>query len=84
MGAACLAMHGTGWGQAAGSSVAASAAQSTAQSSDTTFRVISRETVVDDTVTDTKGRAIHGLKQYDFAVGADGSRKCSLEFDLAA
>jgi VWFA-related protein len=75
-GAACLAMHGTGWGQAAaqaaGSSVAASVAQSTAQSSDTTLRVTSRETVVDVTVTDAKGRAIHGLKQYDFVVKEDG------------
>jgi VWFA-related protein len=71
-GAACLAMHGTGWGQAAGSSVAASAPQSTAQPSDTTLRVTSRETVVDVTVTDAKGRPIHDLKQFDFVVKEDG------------
>ena len=71
-GAACLAMHGTGWGQAAGSSVAASAPQTIAQSSDSTLRVTSRETVVDVTVTDAKGRAIHDLKQSDFVVKEDG------------
>jgi hypothetical protein len=42
------------------------------QSSDTTLRVTSRETVMDVTVTDAKGRAIHGLKQYDFVVKEDG------------
>jgi VWFA-related protein len=71
-GAACLAMHGTGWGQMAGSSVASSAPQSTAQPSDTTLRVTSRETVVDVTVTDAKGRPIHDLKQSDFVVKEDG------------
>lgn len=65
-------MHGTGWGQAAGGSVAASAPQSTARTNDTTLRVTSRETVVDVTVTDAKGRAIHDLKQSDFVVKEDG------------
>jgi VWFA-related protein len=38
-----------------------------------TIRVTSRETVVDITVTDSKGQPIHGLTASDFAVKEDGS-----------
>ena len=37
-----------------------------------TIRVYSRETIVDVTVTDTKGNPVHGLQQSDFAVKEDG------------
>src|ERR1700677_2943543 len=37
-----------------------------------TLKVYSRETIVDVTVTDSKGDPVHGLKQEDFTVKEDG------------
>ena len=38
-----------------------------------TLKVYSRETVVDVTVTDAKGRPVHGLMSSDFTVEEDGN-----------
>jgi VWFA-related protein len=63
-----------GWPVAAGWSQASAGADQTPgdASGVTTLQVYSRETLVDVTVTDTKGQSIHGLSKTDFTVLEDG------------
>jgi VWFA-related protein len=46
--------------------------QSPSQPAAPTLKVYSRETIVDVTVTDSKGKPVHGLQQEDFTVKEDG------------
>jgi VWFA-related protein len=64
-------MGGSGGG-ATQSSGAATPAQAAQGSVAPTLRVTTRETVVDVSVTDDKGRPVHDLKQSDFTVKEDG------------
>ncbi len=82
-----LAVHGTGWGQAAGVGGGSgnSAPQQDSQaappsSSAPTLQVYSRETVIDVTVTDAKGQPIHDLKDSDFTVKEDGKPQAVRSF----
>ncbi|MGA1983664.1 MAG: VWA domain-containing protein [Acidobacteriaceae bacterium] len=53
--------------------VSAIQAQPPAASSAPTIHVYSRETLVDVTVTDSKGNPVHSLKQADFTITEDGA-----------
>ena len=48
------------------------AKQTTPEPTAPTLRVYSRETIVDITITDSKGNPVHGLKREDFTVKEDG------------
>ena len=78
-----FAWHTTGWGQTAASAAGAATSQQSAPTQTvatpqpsseekvTTFRMSTQETIVDVTVTDSKGNPVHGLKQSDFVVKED-------------
>jgi VWFA-related protein len=71
-GLAGLSGRGAGWGQAPAQGAAAMQQESSPDSATATIQVYSRETVVDVTVTDAKGQAVHGLQQSDFTIEEDG------------
>jgi VWFA-related protein len=71
--AVCLALGFTGLAaQAQRNAASGPNPQSQPQPEAMTLHVTSRLTLVDVTVTDTKGHAVHGLKQSDFTILEDG------------
>jgi VWFA-related protein len=70
-------MHDT---PTSGSVQGAGPASSVQSSSAPTLRVNARETVVDVTVTDDKGRPVHDLKQADFTLKEDGATQTLRSF----
>jgi VWFA-related protein len=58
-----------------------SALHAAAQSTAPTIRVYSRETIVDVTVTDSRGNPVHGLTKNDFTVKEDGREEAIKSFE---